>query len=116
MDKWFTLDSSLSLRGVENQILVYLYDGTGDNLMQEDRDAGFVGYLNYEIYDYNTSTGECKEFDGGMVLTTKSPYDMTEAECITALNDELFGEQGQGWITPENITEVDPSQLIGLDY
>lgn len=111
MDKWFTLDSSVSLRGIEHQALVYLYDGTGDNLESEDIEAGYVGYLNYELYDYDASSGVCREQDGGMILTTAAPFEMSDAECLSALNDELFNEPGQ--ITPESITEVDPSAVLG---
>jgi|GEM_PF-4589011 len=116
-EMWFTLDTSVKIAGIEGQALVYLYEGTGDNLLPTDMRLGYVDYLNYDLYDYDKETGECTSRDGGMILLREYVSDISEAQALKELEDELLSPgQTAGLITPENITEIDPSQLIGLDY
>lgn len=50
----------------ENKIIEY-EEGTGDNLLPEDREMGFVDYINYTIYDIE-DLEDVHEDDGGMIL------------------------------------------------
>ena len=47
--------------------IIKIYEGTGDNLLKEDRAEGYIDYINYDIYDPQ-NIGEENEEDGGMVL------------------------------------------------
>lgn len=46
--------------------LIMIQEGTGDNLLPEDRDAGYVDYINW--YDVTLGEFEVLEGDGGMLL------------------------------------------------
>lgn len=52
---------------------VKISEGTGDNLLREDIDEGYVDYINYEIYDTYYDYLEDNSDDGGMALL-KNPY------------------------------------------
>ena len=76
----------------------------------------YVDYLNYELYDYNPETNECRERDGGMVLLREYVSDISEAQALKELEEELLPPiREKGVITPETITEVEPSQILGLN-
>jgi hypothetical protein len=112
----FTLDKNVKLDGIEGQALIYLCEGTGDNLLATDIRLGYVDYLNYELYDYNPETNECRERDGGMVLLREYVSDISEAQALKELEEELLPPiREKGVITPETITEVEPSQILGLN-
>jgi hypothetical protein len=60
---------------MDNEIMVYIpelkeflraAEGTGDNLLKEDRDAGYVDYVYISIFRY--SDGEFYEEDGGEMM------------------------------------------------
>lgn len=46
--------------------LIYLQEGSGDNLTDEDREEGNVDYLDYTIF--SLENGEVREFDGGEIM------------------------------------------------
>lgn len=48
-------------------------EGTGDNLLEEDIEAGYVDYVYYTIYDID-DLDDVREIDGGMILLEK-PFD-----------------------------------------
>ena len=47
--------------------IIIANEGTGDNLLQEDIDAGYVDYVYYTTYSV---TDTVEEEDGGMMLLT----------------------------------------------
>ena len=48
--------------------LVKISEGSGDNLLDEDIEAGYVDYIYYEQY---VTSPEMTEVDGGMVMLTE---------------------------------------------
>lgn len=56
---------------------IYACEGTGDNLFQEDIDAGYVDYVNVETYIMEGN--QFVEYNGGMKLLTK-PFDEEYAD------------------------------------
>lgn len=62
--------------------------GTGDNLLPEDYNEGFVDYVNWQSFNLETETiyePAMIEIDGGMLLL-KEPYEETPIkEIITGL-------------------------------
>lgn len=48
--------------------IVRISEGTGDNLLDEDIDAGYVDYIYYEQFVLDT---DIREADGGQVMLTK---------------------------------------------
>lgn len=96
------------------EIIYHLYEGTGDNLLQEDRDLGYVDYLNYDIWTFNEEKGIWDTDDGGMILTEKYVADLSDEECIARLDGMVFDyKDGKpaGILTPDTVFEVDPELL-----
>ena len=56
--------------------------GTGDNLLPEDYEAGYVDYIYYTIYDIS-ELDEVIEEDGGMILLERDFF------------EEFAGEDGE---------------------
>lgn len=112
---WFTLDKNVKLDGIEGQALIYLCEGTGDNLLATDIRLGYVDYLNYELYDYNPEINECQERDGGMVMLKEYVSDLSEPQALALLSEEIGSADNPIRIKPENITEIDPLSLTGLN-
>lgn len=48
--------------------LIRISEGTGDNLLDEDIEAGYVDYIYYEQYELGP---DISEVDGGQVMLTK---------------------------------------------
>ena len=67
--------------------IFHVYEGTGDNLLQEDIDEGYVDYLNYDYYGSIEDIAEDSPIDGGMILLKKLYQDMTFEEIIQQVND-----------------------------
>lgn len=55
---------------------LYAAEGTGDNLLHEDIEQGYVDYINIETYTYQDR--ELIESDGGMKLMTRMFDDVYE--------------------------------------
>lgn len=53
---------------LEKNTLIYLQEGSGDNLLKEDIDAGYVDYLDMTAYELDNGIPE--ETDGGQMMTT----------------------------------------------
>lgn len=51
-------------------VFMEISEGSGDNLLPEDEEEGYVDYINYEIYEY-VQMGEMKNIDGGMLMLTE---------------------------------------------
>lgn len=68
----------------------YIYritEGTGDNLLQEDIDDGYVDYIYYDYYaSYEDIKDDCA-YDGGQILTKKLCADMSQQEFLGILCD-----------------------------
>lgn len=50
----------------KKKLFLYVAEGTGDNLWQEDMDEGYVDYLYIEVYKMDGT--EMSEVDGGELL------------------------------------------------
>lgn len=77
--------------------IVHITEGTGDNLLQEDIEEGYVDYIYYEVFDLDY---DFPEVDGGMVLTTEYVVDMDELEIVRRTLDMM------GYASPEKETWV----------
>ena len=53
--------------------IIHIAEGTGDNLLQEDIEEGYVDYIYYEQYELSQGF---PEIDGGQVLLEKMFRDM----------------------------------------
>ena len=71
--------------------LVYVSEGTGDNLLPEDADEGFVDYVNYQLYDLDGGIGET---DGGMVMFRHLVQDRFDClgEAVPDVLKEAYGD------------------------
>lgn len=63
---------------VADDMYIHISEGTGDNLLQEDVDDGYVDYIYYEVHKAGLWQGEpvMYEWDGGMVLLKEMYADM----------------------------------------
>ena len=52
----------------EKKQIVKIAEGTGDNLLDEDIEEGYVDYIYYSIYD---PFDDFEEVDGGDMMTTE---------------------------------------------
>ena len=71
---------------------VVIIEGTGDSLLQEDIDAGYVDYVNYEIYATLEQARENEDawsLDGGMVYLTK----LVQEQELEDILIEIFHER-----------------------
>lgn len=48
--------------------IIAISEGSGDNLLDEDLEAGYVDYIYYDTYEM---LGGIRERDGGMVMLTE---------------------------------------------
>lgn len=73
----------------ETKQLIYIYEGTGDNLTKEDLAEGYVDYLNYNTYDLESGINEA---DGGMLLLGQliSEKYPNFADCLPDILDDLY--------------------------
>lgn len=74
----------------EYQQIVRISEGTGDNLLDEDMDAGYVDYIYYEQHDLGI---DFPEVDGGQIMLTElfqEKYKSTK-ECIPDVLDFAYG-------------------------
>lgn len=69
--------------------IICIFEGTGDNLLKEDIDRGFVDYLNYEQYELSE---DMENFDGGMILSKELLRDKYQclADCIPSVMDFIY--------------------------
>lgn len=59
------------------EVLIGINEGTGDNLLKEDIEEGYVDYLNY--YVYTVEDGVIEEDDGGMIMYKKPLTEIHES-------------------------------------
>lgn len=55
---------------VDDEAIIEFDEGTGDNLLDEDIEAGYVDYVYYTVYGI-WDLDDVKEIDGGMILLDK---------------------------------------------
>ncbi len=81
----------------EMKQIVKVTEGTGDNLTEDDMEAGYIDYIYYDTY---TMDGDIQEYDGGIIMLTElfqDKYDSTEA-CVPAVLDMAFGDEALKYI------------------
>lgn len=77
--------------------IIRLAEGTGDNLLDEDIDAGYVDYI---YYDQHALENGFPEVDGGMVLLTELFRDKftCTADAIPHVLDMAYGQPELSYI------------------
>lgn len=77
----------------KDNMMVAAEYGTGDNLLQEDYDAGYNGYFNYYTYELS-DVSISGETDGGMLMfnTGTDDYLRNNTSLAEALLREIYGE------------------------
>lgn len=79
------------------QQIIRIAEGTGDNLLDEDIERGYVDYIYYEQYSREI---DFPEVDGGQIMLTElfqEKYKSTK-ECIPAVLDMAFGDENMEYI------------------
>lgn len=85
--------------------LVIIEEGTGDNLLREEIAAGYVDYVNYDVAstssiraDTDTGVASVHIEDGGMILLKRYAQDMTIAEIVNMVLDNLEYGAGEAYL------------------
>lgn len=76
----------------EAKQIIKISEGSGDNLLDEDIDAGYVDYIYYEQYIMDP---HMRETDGGMVMLTelfREQFTCTE-DAIPNVLDMAYGQE-----------------------
>lgn len=73
--------------GKKSGYYYHISEGTGDNLLQEDIDLGYVDYIYYDYYQTLQDIHCDQAFDGGMILLEKLYADMTTEEILNKFAD-----------------------------
>lgn len=71
----------------ENGYWYHITEGTGDSLLQEDIDNGYVDYIYYDYYESLNDVVENSAFDGGMILLERLYQDMRIDEIVKQVQD-----------------------------
>lgn len=71
----------------DTDYIYHITEGTGDNLLQEDIDAGYVDYIYYDYYKSFDDVKEDYTYDGGMIVTRKLCADMSLEEFLNIFCD-----------------------------
>lgn len=74
-------------RDLTNGYWFRISEGTGDALMQEDLDQGYVDYIYYDYYQSLEDIKDDNAYDGGMILLKKLYKDMSLEEVIKKVED-----------------------------
>lgn len=79
------------------QQIIRISEGTGDNLLDEDIEQGFVDYIYYEQYSREI---DFPEVDGGQIMLMELFQDKYKStkECIPAVLDMAFGDENMEYI------------------
>lgn len=71
-----------------SDIIYEIEEGTGDNLLNEDIEEGYVDYIYYSVYSsleaYNNGK---EEIDGGMILLKIYYIDLTPEEILEKVEE-----------------------------
>ena len=79
------------------QQIIRISEGSGDNLLDEDIEAGYVDYIYYEQHSREI---DFPEVDGGQIMLTElfqEKYQSTK-DCIPAVLDMAFGDENIEYI------------------
>ena len=70
--------------------IVRIAEGTGDNLLYEDRDEGYVDYIYYEQHELDT---DMPNVDGGQIMLKELLRDKFNdiRECIPMVLEMAYG-------------------------
>lgn len=70
--------------------MIVISEGSGDNLLPEDKKEGWVDYINYTYYETDTFSEE----DGGMYMTSELVQEKYSclAECVPEILDEIYDD------------------------
>lgn len=74
-------------KGVDSGRFYYIREGTGDNLSEEDVDAGYVDYIYYDAFETLNDIHEDNISDGGMILIKKLYQNSSVAEIVEQFED-----------------------------
>lgn len=71
----------------ECECYIHICEGTGDNLLPEDIDEGYIDYIYYEVYNTLQDVYDRKEYDGGMVLLKEYYVDLSIEDIVNRVAD-----------------------------
>lgn len=76
----------------EKRQVIHISEGSGDNLLQEDIENGYVDYIYYEQYELGA---DVMEMDGGQILLKEMLRDKYRCmeECIPEILDMAYGSR-----------------------
>lgn len=82
-----------------NQI-IRIAEGSGDNLLDEDIDSGYVDYIYYEQFALGVTI---EELDGGQVMLTElfTKQFKTTKDCIPHVLDMAYGDDSLPYVVLE---------------
>lgn len=77
--------------------IIKISEGSGDNLLDEDIEAGYVDYIYYEQYVMDP---DMRETDGGMVMLTELFQEKFKctADAIPDVLDMAYGQESLEYI------------------
>lgn len=80
--------------------IIRISEGTGDNLLTEDIEAGYVDYIYYEQHNLDV---DFPEVDGGMVMLTELFQEKFKStkEAIPQVLDMAYGSDSLPYIVLE---------------
>ena len=74
----------------ELQVFLMAEEGSGDNLLREDIENGYVDYVYIETYVYSGVHGDLTEYEGGMKMLTKPFVEVYGAEGTENFRKDLL--------------------------
>lgn len=85
------------LPGRENENLLVIEEGTGDNLLKEDINEGYKDYVNYGTHTLTLQSEGCEEVsaefnyvDGGMVLFRALVKELNIGQIVNAVLEDFL--------------------------
>lgn len=84
----------------EAKQIIKISEGSGDNLLDEDMEAGYVDYIYYEQYVMDP---DMRETDGGMVMLTELFQELFKStkDAIPSVLDMAYGDDSLTYIVLE---------------
>lgn len=84
----------------EAKQIIRISEGSGDNLLDEDIEAGYKDYIYYEQYVMDPVM---READGGMVMLTEHFRELftCTADAIPSVLDMAYGQESLQYIVLE---------------
>lgn len=84
----------------ETGLLLYVQEGSGDNLLSEDLSAGYVDYLDWTSYKVSAGCDpELLEHDGGMAMFKTSISSLPDDALIKTLKYEAGIDDASTYIS-----------------